>query len=105
MEPSSSSQDPNASAVAAASTVVFKKKNRGNVRKRADEQASGGEEDETAVVRKAKQVKGDPLAFSTKREESEAVTFAFESNKALQSGNNDATRALETETQFDRDAR
>lgn len=99
--PGASAADPGPTA------VVFKKKNRGNVRKRAtaDEEGSGGEGDETAVIRKAKQTKGDPLAFSTKREDKEQVTFAFESNKALQMGNSDATRMLETETEFDRDAR
>lgn len=71
----------------------------------ADEAGGEQEEDETAVVRKAKQVKGDPLAFSTKREGKEEVTFAFESNKGLQMAGGDATRMLETETEFDRDAR
>lgn len=103
-------QDPQPAAVAAAAAapVAFKqRKNRGNIRKRpaGEEGGSDHEDDETNVVRKAKQVKGDPLAFSTKKEGKEDVTFAYESSKALQARTNDATRMLETETEFDRDAR
>lgn len=100
------------------------RKNRGNLRKRdaATAAAGGGvaagaadtaaaaagndDDDPTAVVRKAKQARGDPLVFSTKREGAQdlAVTFASTA-EALAARDESATRYLETETQFDRDAR
>jgi hypothetical protein len=90
------------------------RKNRGNLRKR-DAPAGGGDgggggggddEDETAVVRKAKAAKGDPLAFSTKRETKDEVVVTYASSRALPAGGDGgATRILETETEFDRDAR
>jgi RING finger protein 113A len=85
------------------------RKNRGNLRKRgADDEGSGGGggDDETAVVRKAKQTKGEPLAFSTKKDTKDEVVVAYESNRMLPvAGDSGATRILETETEFDRDAR
>jgi hypothetical protein len=87
------------------------RKNRGNLRKRAADEGGatgggGGEDDETEVVRKAKQTKGDPLAFSTKKESKEDVVVTYASSQALPiGGDSGATRILETETEFDRDAR
>lgn len=62
---------------------------------------------EAGVQRKAKQAKEAPLAFSTKQAgPSKLEIFRHEGNRALQqSTDQGATRTLETETQFDRDAR
>ncbi|GBF99505.1 hypothetical protein Rsub_12283 [Raphidocelis subcapitata] len=89
------------------------RKNRGNLRKRAvgDDGApgggaAGGSDDETAVVRKAKAARGEPLAFSTKRDGAEEVVVSYAGSKTLNvGGDGGATRHLETETEFDRDAR
>lgn len=109
-------------AAASASAGLFRRKNRAgggagggsggaappNLRKRggAGEGSGGDDDDEGGVVRKAKQVKGEPLAFSTKRDEKEDLGVRFEGSRTIQEGRDQAaTRALETETQFDRDAR
>lgn len=84
------------------------RKNRGNLRKRTAEEGDGegGEDEDTSIVRKAKQTKGDPLAFSTKKEEKDDVVVSYASSKTLPVGGDcGATRMLETETEFDRDAR
>jgi hypothetical protein len=84
------------------------RKNRGNLRKRAteDEAAAPAEDDQTAVVRKAKQQRGEPLAFSTKKDGPQDVAVTYASTAAaLAARDESATRALETETEFDRDAR
>jgi hypothetical protein len=84
------------------------RKNRGNLRKRAteDETAAPAEDDQTAVVRKAKQQRGEPLAFSTKKDGPQDVAVTYASTAAaLAARDESATRALETETEFDRDAR
>jgi len=113
---------PTAAAAADAATMPpppaapggFKqRKNRGNLRKRAAADGDGGgggggsdDDNETAVVRKAKQAKGDPLAFSTKKEGKDEVVVHYASDKMLPvAGDSGATRILETETEFDRDAR
>eukprot|EP00798_Chlamydomonas_sp_ICE-L_P001066 gene1066-3924_t len=100
-------EEPNSSAVAAATTSVgFAKRanrNRGNMRKRETAEDEGN--DETTVVRQKKQVRGDPLAFSNKREGETDIMMTYESNKALQSGGNDAFRYNETETAMEHDAR
>ena len=100
---------PSAVALAAASvTVGFVKRNRnrGNLRKREGDAAAGSEgEDDTTVVRKAKQVRGDPLAFSNKRDDIVDHVVTYESNKAIQGGDNSAFRHLETETVVEHDAR
>lgn len=84
--------------------VAFQpRRNRGNIRKR--QVAEADDEDDTVVVRNVKQQQGDPLSFSTKTARSDDVTVQYESNKALPSLANDATRYLETETEIDRDAR
>ncbi len=59
------------------------------------------------MVRKAKQQKGDaPLAFTTKREDKPELLVQYDGSKALQEARDSlATRVLETETEFDRDAR
>lgn len=106
-----------AAAPPAAGVTMKQRKNRGNIRKRdttdsATPAAAGGaaaageEEDTTTVVRKAKQARGDPLAFSTKQDRKQdlAVTYAGTA-EALAAKDESATRHLETETQFDRDAR
>lgn len=109
-------QEPNPEAAAAvpaaaSAPVGFaKRKSRGaNIRKREADSAAvdkQGGEDDTVVVRKAKQLKGDPLAFTTKTDSKQEATLKFESNKALQQQNvNDATRSIQTETEFDRDGR
>lgn len=94
--------------------VTFaKKQRRGNIRKRpqAEELEAAQlatEPAEPAVVRRAKASKVDiPMAFSTRRpaEDKEEV-FTFESSRTIQqSGDSRATATLETETEFDRDAR
>ncbi|KAI8465840.1 MAG: hypothetical protein J3K34DRAFT_435633 [Monoraphidium minutum] len=86
------------------------RKNRGNIRKRGGDEGGGGggedEDDETAVVRKAKAAKGDPLAFTTKKDGKDEVVVSYAGSKALPvGGDSGATRMLETETEFDRDAR
>lgn len=106
---------PDAAAVQAATTATFVKRNRGNrgnIRKRGGDDEDGaekdaGEEDPTQVVRKAKQQRGDPLAFSNKKEGAdEEVHVTFQSSKAIQSGKDESVfRTLETETEMDRDAR
>lgn len=116
--------DQAAPAAAAAPVAMRQRKNRGNLRKRpaagdepdAAAAGSGGAagdadaDDPTSVVRKAKAARGDPLAFSTKavaaagRAADVAVTYAGTA-EALAAKDGSATRALETETEFDRDAR
>jgi len=104
----SNAEDPQPSAIEpepAAPGGFKQRRSRGNIRKRAVD-ASDDEQDATQIVRKGKHLKGDPLAFSTKKDAKEEVNLTFESNKALQSSaSNDATRHLQTETEFDRDAR
>ena len=83
------------------------RKNRGNIRKRPTEDDGDAAAEETAVIRKQKQQRGDPLAFTTKQEgkrEDIAVTFASVAG-ALAAKDTTATRANETETAYDRDAR
>ena len=94
-------------AVAAASNAI-KRKNRGNLRKRpapgsdddGGDTGGGGE-----AVRRQHKAREAPLAFTTKRED-KAELFKFESTGAARvRGDNGATRALETETEVDRDNR
>ncbi len=102
---------PNSAAVAAAagSAGLFRRKKGGaNIRKRGG--AEGGSDDDEAgggVVRKAKAAKSDaPLAFTTKKDDKDALLVEFAGSKALQDGKDTlATRGLETETEYDRDAR
>jgi RING finger protein 113A len=97
-----------ADAAAAVPVGFAKRKNRGNMRKRAAAEGEGEEEqdDGTQVVRKAKQQRGEPLAFTTKKEDREEVLFKYEGTRALPKQRDDlATRALNTETEFDRDGR
>eukprot|EP00882_Tetradesmus_deserticola_P022991 GHRQ01025016.1.p1 GENE.GHRQ01025016.1~~GHRQ01025016.1.p1 ORF type:complete len:248 (+),score=111.63 GHRQ01025016.1:497-1240(+) len=100
---------PAAAAAASNAPVAMKqRKNRGNLRKRGteDEAAAAQAEDQTAVVRKAKQQRGEPLAFSTKNYGPQDVAVTFASTAAaLAARDESATRYLETETEFDRDAR
>lgn len=114
MDPPSTSQpsasaaaQPNPEAVsnASASAGMFRKRQKGgNMRKRPDDDED--DEGEGGVVRKQKQIKGDPLAFSTKREDKEGVGLSYEGSKAIQSGKDEmATRVSEIETQLDRDVR
>lgn len=79
---------------------------RGNIRKRAaEEEGDEGGPGAGGVQRKAQRAKEAPLAFTTKRED-KFETFKFESSDRLQqTGDQGATRQLETETQHDRDAR
>lgn len=91
----------------AAPVAMKQRKNRGNLRKRATDEAGFAEEDNTAVVRKAKQQRGEPLAFSTKKDDKDkdvSVTFASTA-AALAAKDESAFKTLETETEFDRDAR
>jgi RING finger protein 113A len=68
--------------------------------------AAAAEDDDTAVVRKAKQARGEPLLFSTKRDGPGDVAVTYASTaEALSAKDTSATRALQTETEFDRDAR
>jgi hypothetical protein len=111
-------QQPEAAAAAGAAAAgggggvaMKQRKNRGNMRKRdADSTeaaaAAAADEDTTTVVRKAKQARGEPLAFSTKQDKKQdlAVTYASTA-EALAAKDESATRHLESETQFDRDNR
>uniref|UniRef100_A0A383WNP3 C3H1-type domain-containing protein n=1 Tax=Tetradesmus obliquus TaxID=3088 RepID=A0A383WNP3_TETOB len=94
---------------AAAPVAMKQRKNRGNLRKRAtddDAAAAEADDDKTAVVRKAKQQRGEPLAFSTKKEGPQDVAVTFASTAAaLAARDESATKTLETETEFDRDSR
>lgn len=103
--PGTVESDQQAVAQASATAGMFKKRNRGaNIRKRAEDDED--EQDEGGVVRKQKQVKGEPLAFSTKREDKPDVHLTYEGSKALQSGRDDTvTRINEIDTSADRDAR
>ncbi|KAG2429293.1 hypothetical protein HXX76_011061 [Chlamydomonas incerta] len=101
---------PNSAAVAAAagSAGMFRrKKGSANIRKRGGAEGSDDDEAGGGVVRKAKAAKSDaPLAFTTKKDDKEALMVEFAGSKALQDGKDTlATRVLETETEYDRDAR
>ncbi|GLC54966.1 hypothetical protein PLESTB_000925700 [Pleodorina starrii] len=66
----------------------------------ADAEEAGG------VVRKAKQLRAAPLQFTTAKDEKPELLVAYAGSKALQEGKDAlASRVLETETEFDRDAR
>eukprot|EP00775_Hariotina_reticulata_P012479 gene12479-12613_t len=94
--------------LAAPPQVAMKqRKNRGNMRKRATDGAEAAvEEDKTAVVRKAKQQRTDPLSFTTKKDSTQDVALTYASTaEILAAKDNTATKSLETETEFDRDAR
>lgn len=97
----------------AAPANAAKRKNRGNLRKRpaadSDEEPGAGPSNQdgagTEAIRRAQKPREAPLAFTTKRED-KVETFKFESSGAAQIKNDGgATRALETETEFDRDNR
>jgi hypothetical protein len=116
-------QGPSSEALAAAvqaATASFAKRNRGNrgnLRKRpADEEGqqqqqtdnvtAAEDDDPTVVQRKAKALRGEPLAFTNKTDNKESVHVAFESSRAIQSGKDESVfKVLETETETDRDAR
>jgi hypothetical protein len=115
-------QGPNSEALAAAvqaATASFAKRNRGNrgnLRKRpADEEGqqqqtdnvtAAEDDDPTVVQRKAKAIRGEPLAFTNKTDNKESVHVAFESSRTIQSGKDESVfKVLETETETDRDAR
>lgn len=100
-------QQAAASESASAQVAMKQRRNRGNLRKRAtDDAVEAPEDDNTAVIRKAKQQRGDPLSFSTKKDDRQDVGITYASTAAaLAAKDESATRALETETQFDRDAR
>lgn len=113
-QPEAAAAPPAATAAAGGGGGVAMKqrKNRGNMRKRdadnteAAAAAAAADEDTTTVVRKAKQARGEPLAFSTKQDKKQdlAVTYASTA-EALAAKDESATRHLESETQFDRDNR
>jgi RING finger protein 113A len=95
-----------AEAAGAVPVGFAKRKNRGNMRKRDVGDGAEENEDSTQVVRKAKQQRGDPLAFSTKKEDKDEVLFKYEGSRALPKERDDlATGTLNTETEFDRDGR
>jgi RING finger protein 113A len=93
--------------------VTFaKKQRRGNLRKRAADDTGSAQlatvPDDSSVIRKQKALRPDnPMAFSTKKPVDEKLEpFTFESSRTLQQSTDDrATATLETETEFDRDAR
>ena len=106
-EPLASSSVPPEAAAVLAAAAFPKRKNRGNMRKK---EADGGEDegqDESAVIRKAKQARGDPLTFTTKTDRTEDLSgVQYDSNQAIHGGRDSlATAMIETETQTDRDAR
>lgn len=103
-----------APAAATPQTVMTfaKKQRRGNMRKRTADQTEPAQlataPEEPSVLRKQKAARADnPMAFSTKKPAEEKLEpFTFESSRTLQqSSDNRATATLETETEFDRDAR
>jgi len=98
-----------AAAAAAAPVAMKQRKNRGNMRKRGTDEGEAAvaeQEDKTAVVRKAKQQRTDPLSFTTKKDSTQDVALTYASTaEILAAKDNTATKALETETEFDRDAR
>lgn len=100
-------QETAASVPTAAPVAMKQRRNRSNLRKRdTDDVGLAVDEDNTAVIRKAKQQRGDPLSFSTKKDDKQDVGMSYAStNAAIAAKDESATRALETETQFDRDAR
>mmetsp|Transcript_14513 Transcript_14513/g.40875 ORF Transcript_14513/g.40875 Transcript_14513/m.40875 type:complete len:321 (-) Transcript_14513:186-1148(-) len=84
-----------------------KRRNRGaNIRKRAAESdPAAGEPDEEKVNIQRSKAKKDGLTFSTASKKDKAV-FNFEANRMLQQQTDQgATKGIETETEFDRDAR
>lgn len=111
--PAPSDQNPNDASVretaAAAATNAVKRKNRGNLRKRpapdSDNEGGDGSGGGGEAVRRQQKAREAPLAFTTKRDD-KAELFKFESSGAARvRGDSGATRALETETEFDRDNR
>lgn len=88
----------------APSQPLFQRRNRGHVRKR---QLGSDDEEDHTVVRPTKTAKDAPLAFSTKRKEEERIQpFKFQSDRNIQQlSDRGATKTLEIETAFDRDAR
>ena len=99
----------------ATSPAVLRKtgRNRRNIRKRtaadeaADSVADGAEGDGVSVMRPPKGPKAGALAFSTKQTGDDQMRpFKFASSRTVQQTTDQgATATLETETQFDRDAR
>lgn len=103
--------DPGAATSALAGGLFRRKKASANLRKRRDAEgdAAGSDDDDgSGVVRKTKQAKGGDgrLAFTTAKAEQAPLLVEYEGSKALQEGrDNLAFRSLETETEYDRDAR
>ena len=85
---------------------VFQKRNRGNIRKRPAEDQTA---DEVATDLKVPKLSttAPAVAFSTKRVPDERVQpFQFQSNRTVQqAGDQGLFKTLETETEFDKDAR
>ncbi|GAX83907.1 hypothetical protein CEUSTIGMA_g11331.t1 [Chlamydomonas eustigma] len=99
-------QDTSAVQTTTVVATFAKRKNRGNqnTRKKADADEED-DNDQTAVVKKAKQIR--PNTFTTKTERTEDLSgVQYDSNKSIQAGRDTlATAMLETETELDRDAR
>lgn len=89
------------------SCTFFKKSVRNkNLRKRTGEDDAQDEGNAVAVVRKTKVRKNDRTLEEEAPEELTKGSFYFESSKEVQTQNDSrATATLETETEFDRDAR
>ncbi|KXZ53511.1 hypothetical protein GPECTOR_7g961 [Gonium pectorale] len=110
-EGAAASAGPSSAAMAAAGGTagLFRRKRGGaNVRKRGGDNSDDDDgEGAGGVVRKAKQQRGDAaLAFTTAKADKPDLMVAFAGSKALQDGKDTlATRVLETETEYDRDAR
>ncbi|GMH41007.1 hypothetical protein BSKO_08917 [Bryopsis sp. KO-2023] len=89
--------------------VVFpKRRNRGNIRKRSTFETDAGEGESVegnAVVHQPKQRK--TFGFTTRKEDKkETEMFNLTGSRAIQQGGDQgATRVLETETEYDKDAR
>ena len=85
---------------------VFQKRNRGNIRKRPAEDQTADEVTTDLKVPKLS-TSAPAVAFSTKRVPDERVQpFQFQSNRTVQqAGDQGLFKTLETETEFDRDAR
>lgn len=104
------SEPPVENSAAPSSTFAAGRKNRGNIRRRPrdddEEDSEAGPVGAPQAAKKVKVGKDASMVFSTKRQGEKMETFKFSSSRALQQQTDQgATNTLETETQFDRDAR
>lgn len=99
-------EDKDGDSSSKAPVAVSKRRQRNNIRKRpAPESFDGDEEGEGgAVAHRPKQQKS--FEFSTRKDEKKDEMFALRGSRTFQQvGDQGATRMLETETEYDKDAR